>query len=300
MEIRHLRYFVAVAEELHFTRAAARLQTAQPALSQQIRRLERELGAQLFVRNNRSVELTHTGLVFLDHARRVLAEAERARQAAEKAIQGDLGGLTVGYLPQSAVSLLPELLVAYRARHPHVDIGLRELSNVDQADALMSNRIDIGLMTRQVDQAAVRAVHLRRVRMVVVMPADHRLADRRVIRLRELAEERWIHPASHSGPLYAACAKAGFEPLIGPQATEAVARMLLVAAGLGLAIDAEDAPRLRSHHVVYRAVVQPKITVDLVAAWRHDRASPLLEGFLDVARSVVRARRAGREGSHVI
>src|SRR5918999_5114969 len=129
MEIRHLRYFVAVAEERHFTRAAAKLRTAQPALSQQIRRLERELGTPLFHRTNRSVELTHSGHVFLHHARQVIEAANRAKRAARQAGRGDLGRLTIGLLAQPTVDLLPDLLAAYRDRHPDVDVELRELTN---------------------------------------------------------------------------------------------------------------------------------------------------------------------------
>jgi DNA-binding transcriptional LysR family regulator len=285
MEIRHLQYFVAVAEELHFTRAAARLQTAQPALSQQIRRLERELGTSLFNRTNRRVELTHAGRAFLDHARRVLAEADRAKHAAEQAAKGLLGSLTIGFVAQSSVQLLPDLLVAYRERHPQVDIELQELQNPEQAGALTRGEIDIGLMTRQVDDPRVRSLMLQRLRLVAVLPATHRLAERPSVRLRELAEERWIHPAAHSGPLYAACVKAGFEPNFGEQTTEHAARMTLVAAGMGIAVDVETAPRLPSRHLVYRPLARPQVTVELVAAWRVDRASALVQGFLDVARS---------------
>jgi DNA-binding transcriptional LysR family regulator len=283
---------VAVAEELHFTRAALRLQTAQPALSQQIRRLERELGAELFTRSNRSVELTDTGRVFLEHARRVLDEADRAKRAARLAVRGDLGRLAVGYAPETTDALLPDLLVAYRTAHPAVDLDLHQLRNADQMEALSDGRIQVGLMTFSVEDTDLDSIFLRRQRLVVALPASHRLAGKQSLRIRELAGERWVHPAANSGPLFNACAAAGFEPLIAQPTVEHAARMALVAAGVGVAIEIETNPRLASRHIVYRPLVRPEISVDVVAAWRPDRMSPLLDGFIESARSVRRSRRS--------
>jgi DNA-binding transcriptional LysR family regulator len=289
MEIRHLRYFVAVAEELHFTRAAAKLQTAQPALSQQIRRLERELGTPLFHRSNRSVEMTHAGRVFLHHARRVIEAADRAKRAAKQASEGDLGTLTIGFLAQPTVELLPDLLASYRDRHPHVEIELHEMQNQEQVDALMRGRLDIALMTHRARDSRVCAVALQRFRLVVAMPVNHGLAERSFVRLRDLSDEPWIYPVGSSGPLYAACAKAGFEPRIAQQATEHAVRLALVAAGLGLTLDLEAAGRTPNSRVVYRQLT-PEVCVDLVASWRRDRLSPVVEGFLGVARAAAKSR----------
>ena len=291
MEIRHLRYFVAVADELHFTKAAAKLRTAQPSLSQQIRRLERELGAELLVRTNRSVELTDAGRVFLEHARRVLAEADRARDAVSSAIKGELGTLTIGFASTTADELLPELFVSYRAHHPGVDLTLRELRNPDQIRALLDGQLDVGLGTHRIVDPRLSTMVLRQMRLVIAMPAHHPLAGRRDLRLQDLATERWIHPLGHWGPLHAACARAGFEPLIVHEETQHATRMMLVAAGVGLALDMESTLHPATQHIVYRPLVEPELTVQLVAVWRPERSSLILTGFLDTARAVAASTR---------
>jgi DNA-binding transcriptional LysR family regulator len=292
MELRHLRYFVAVAEELHFTRAAARLQTAQPALSQQIRNLERELKVQLFHRTRRSVQLTDAGRAFLEEARHVLAAVDRAQRAAQQARTGELGQLAIGFIPGVAPDLLPDLIRAYRARYPDVDVVLRELDTTQQIDALLAGKIQVGLLIAISDDRLQTHI-LRRQPFVVALPAEHRLAHQRSVRLRDLASERWIIPSLERSPvLFTACAREGFTPLVAQYATEHEARLALVASGLGIALIAGPG-RPKSRHIAYKPIDRPKLTADVVAAWRRDLPSPLVEGFLEASAQTASGQRPG-------
>jgi DNA-binding transcriptional LysR family regulator len=293
MELRHLRSFVTVAEELHFTRAAARLQTAQPGLSKQIRQLERELGVELFVRAHHSVELTDAGRVLLESVRRVLDETDQVRRNAQQAARGDLGQLTVGFVPEAAGELLPELLGPYRAQHPHVDLTLHELPRPDLINGLIDGQIQVGL---QVDpprphreEPQLHFLRLRRQRLVVAMHAQHRLAHRRSLRLRELADEQWIQTGGRSSRLVSACAKVGFEPMVIQPARTEESRLALVASGIGVAlVGGQWATHHLSSHLVYKPLERPTLTVDTTATWRKDRPSAIVDGFLDIARTVIR------------
>jgi DNA-binding transcriptional LysR family regulator len=289
MELRHLRYFVTVADELHFTRAAARLQTAQPALSQQIRKLETELEVQLLYRTKRTVQLTDAGRVFLEEARHVLDAADRAERAAQEARIGERGRLAIGFIPGVAGDLLPDLVLSYRARHPQVDVVLRELVTTDQIDALLSGQIQVGLLLALSDGRLETKI-LRRQPFVVALPAGHRYARRRTVRLRDLASDRWITPPpERSTVLFAACAQEGFTPLIAQHASEHEARLALVASGLGVCLVAGPGRPVESRHLIYKPIARPELTTDVVAAWRKDMPSPLVRGFLDASSRSVRA-----------
>ena len=176
MELRHLRYFVAVAEELHFGRAAIRLFIAQPSLSQQIRQLEEELGFPLLKRTKRSVELTDAGQVFLVAARNILAQVQEAKRAAQRAYRGEVGRLVVGYISSSTYDLLPVMLRAYRERFPHVEVALRELTTPTQVRALEENELQIGLLRLPISTPLVNVEVVRREPIVCVLPEEHPLA----------------------------------------------------------------------------------------------------------------------------
>src|SRR5438552_6461734 len=152
MELRHLRYFVAVAEELHFGRAAARLRISQPPLSQQIMGLERELGVELFRRTKREVQVTAAGRAFLDRARQVLAEVDRAIEAVRRAARGVVGRIEVGYVPTAEIRIVPRLLREFRKRYPQVEVGLHPLNPGEQVEALRHSRIDLALTRRLLDE----------------------------------------------------------------------------------------------------------------------------------------------------
>jgi DNA-binding transcriptional LysR family regulator len=243
MELRHLRYFVAVAEELHFRRAAERLCIAQPPLSQQIQALEAELGAQLFLRSRRSVSLTDAGQVFLQRARRILAEADAAGKEARRMALGEIGELRVGYTASLPLTeMFPRILSAFHAVCPDVGVRLQEMFTRDQLEALRTDALDVGFARYNATEARVDGLHFRLLRndpLVMAMPVRHPLADAPRVSLVQFAQEPFImYPetsgADLGGLLRRLCANAGFTPHIGQEAAEAVTQIGLVAAGLGV------------------------------------------------------------------
>ena len=195
MELRHLRYFVAVAEELHFGRAARRLHIAQPPLSRQIRDLERDVGTPLFERRPRGVELTPAGRAFLPEARLTLAQAERAQRTAQRAAMGETGRLRVGFVEAAAdTGILPDVLSFFRMHLPSIGLSLFEMDSLQQAEAFRDGRIDLGLLSSIPPDAArwlqVEVVH--REPLVLAMPPTHPLVGRKRLALRDLAGESFV------------------------------------------------------------------------------------------------------------
>src|SRR6202043_2962225 len=178
MELRHLRYFVTVGEELHFGRAATKLSIVQPSLSQQIHQLEDELGFPLLYRTKRSVELTDAGRVFLSEAKHVLAQVQEAKRAAQRAYRGEVGRLVVGYISSSTYDLLPVMLRVYRERFPAVDVALRELTTQEQLRALDQEYIQVGLLRLPISAPLLNAEVVRREPIVCVLPEQHPIATR--------------------------------------------------------------------------------------------------------------------------
>ena len=250
MELRHLRYFVAVAEELHFGRAAERLHMAQPPLSRQIRDLEREIGAELFNRVPRGAELTDAGVAFLPEARLTLAQAERAQRAAQRAARGEAGRLRVGFVEAAADSaVLPDVLGFFRLHLPDVGVSLFEMDAVQQADALRTGRIDLGVLHSVPPDAAqwLRVEPVYAEPMVAALTHGHRLAARARVALGDLAAEAFVFFPRPAAPvlydaLIARCRTAGFSPRVMQEATGWHTLAGLVAAGVGTALS-----RDRSH-----------------------------------------------------
>jgi DNA-binding transcriptional LysR family regulator len=287
MEQRHLRYFVAVAEELHFGRAARRLGISQPPLSQQIQALERELGVDLFRRTGRRVELTHAGAVFLGRSRAILAAAQDAARAARRAAIGEIGQLTVGFIHAATFTLLPGILRRFRERLPNVELDLRELASGTQVDALAEGRLDLGFLRPPIVNAAVRTAVLLEEPLVVGMPHRHRLAGRPTIALRELAVEPMVLFTPHRSPLYgqvlSACLAAGFSPNVVQEATHIMTIIALVRAGLGVALLPASAAAVRMEGIRYRTLDYTGPRAQTALAWRSGEASPLVLGFLESA-----------------
>lgn len=299
MELRHLRYFVTVAEELHFGRAAERLHIAQPPLSRQVRDLERELGLTLFSRANRRVELTHAGRAFLPEARRTLAQAERAKRAAQRAAGGETGRLRVGFVEAATYSgVLPDALGALRRRLPEVGLELFEQSSQQQTEALRDERIDLGIMHSPPHDAA-RWLGVERVMrdpMAVALPSAHPLAARARVALRTLAGEPFLMLRRPDGPglhdrVIAACQNAGFSPQVAQMAGQLQTLVGLVAAGVGVALLPASLAALRRPGVVYRPLIGLTIDMGTWAAWRAGEESPVRAQFLDALRGAARARR---------
>lgn len=290
MELRHLRYFRAVAEELHFGRAAEKLHIAQPPLSQQIQQLERELDVRLFTRSTRRVELTPAGEAYLKRAIAVLDAVDDAGAQARRIAAGVEGHLTIGCVGSATYSVLPRLVRALRDQLPHVEIGIRgEMLAPAQIDALLVGDIDIALLRPPVDHPALRSEVLRHDRLIAAVPAEHPLAQRDLLHVDDLRDQDLIAHAGQGrsvmGNLLATiCAAAGFAPRIRHEVSETSTLVTLVAAGLGVAVVPAPTAELDVAGVVYRPLEPGSLGVDLVAA--HLADSPAIERALGVLREV--------------
>ena len=287
MELRHLRYFRAVAEELHFGRAAERLLIAQPPLSQQIRQLERELGVTLLTRTTRNVELTPAGRAFLGKTIEILAAVEDAGEQARRIANGAEGRLVIGCVGSATYSLLPRLVRALRKTLPNVDLSVRgEMLAPAQLLALHAGEIDLGLLRPPVVDPDIAFEVIRTDRLLVAMPAEHRLTAQQIIATAELRDEDFISHAgrgrSRMGALLTTlCAEAGFTPRIQHEVAETSTLVTLVAAGLGVAVVPEPTAELDIAGVSYRPLLDSP-TIDLVAAYRSAAVPPLIANVLAV------------------
>lgn len=294
MELRHLRYFIAVAEELNFTRAATRLHIGQPPLSMQIRDLEEEIGVRLFERGPRRVALSTAGERFLLHARRILDGVEEAVAEARRAARGELGELRVGFTSSLPFTdLLPDALNAYRRRFPQVRLQLREMFTPEQFQSLVRGELDVGFVRLQAGTppAGIVLREVARNPLRLVVNAAHRLAGAAQVRLAELAGEDFISfPADVGtdlpGVLRALCRQAGFEPRIVQTAREATTQIGLVAAGLGVAVLPAPLESVRIARVRYLALAEPEAQFRLALAIREGELVPTLGGFLEVLESL--------------
>lgn len=291
MELRHLRYFVAVAEELHFGRAAARLRIAQPPLSRQIRALEGEIGTALFERTRRKVELTRAGQVFLDEVRRTFGQVERAVGLARRAGRGESGALSVGFVSVTTHTLLPVILRAFRDRYPGVDLSLREMPPSEQVVALREGRIEVGFLRAPLDEPTLGIEVVLSERLMAAMPSRHPLAAKKRIALRALSREPFVLFPRHLGPgfhdqIITLCREAGFSPRVIQEAPQMMTIASLVAVGLGVSIVPASVARMWREGVAFVPFSGKQPTADLVMAWRPDDSSPVLRAFLEVVRGL--------------
>ncbi len=296
MELRHVRYFVAAAEELSFRRAAERLHVSQPALSVQIAQLEDELGATLLDRDRHHVALTAAGKVFLDRARRLLHAADEAVRAAGRAARGETGRLAIGFIAQLSYEWLPTVLRSFRKRHPDVEINLTELTPTRQIEELVDRRLDLGIigLGLPTPHDELEVAVMSQERLVVALPLDHPMANRRRVALRELAQEKFIFTARVDAPafspwLLALCQRAGFEPEIALETDRSPSALNYVAAGFGVALFPAQIGRLAMPLVRFVPLDKSTPEYQLCVAWRKDNASPALERFLVTARAAVGA-----------
>ena len=289
MELRHLRYFVAVAEELHFGRAARRLNISQPPLSQQIRALERELRVDLFVRAARRVALTHAGKAFLEQAQAVLTASDDAAEAARRAARGEVGRLTIGFIDAAAFSLLPRILLQFRRLKPGVELALRELTGTAQLDALGKGEIDVGFLRPPVALDRFEVETLVRERFVAGIPARHPLARRELLRLEHLASEPFVMYTPGRSPLYnqilSACANAGFVPRVVQHSMHIMTLIGLVRGGLGVVLLPECARVVRMQGICYRRLRYRGALAETAIAWRRGDASPIMHAFREISRN---------------
>lgn len=285
MELRHLRYFVAVAEELHFRRAAERVFVAQPTLSQQVKAFEDEVGARLFERSRRSVSLTPVGAVLLPHARRVLAEVDRAEAAVRAAAEGRAGALRIGYEAPVMRDGLAEAVRAFRADAPDAVLDFWEAGSREQVEAVREGQADAGLVLLPVDERGVEVRTLGEAPMVVVLPSGHRLAGRETVALAELADEPQVAWARDPSPeVYDAYLRAsqaaGFVPTVVQEVRHVESLLGLVAAGVG--VGTVHAARVQPGYpgVTYARLVEPTLMIETGVVWQRGSESPLLARFL--------------------
>jgi DNA-binding transcriptional LysR family regulator len=304
IELRHLRYFLAVAEELSFSRAAERLGMAQPPLSQQIQRLEALVGHELFERRPR-VRLTPAGEAFLVAARSALAQVEQGVEASHRAARGEIGTVTVGFAASMILSVVPDVVRAFRRQCPGVDLQLRELSSAAQLAALREGRIDVAFVRESpFSDRELGCERLREEPFVAVAPPEHPLlrsmgsvgpAGRRPIPLDALAEEPFVHfPRAVAPGLYdlilALCQRAGFLPRVVQEAQEWLTIVGLVEAGVGVSLVPESFRKLRWGKVVYLPLDRSTARSTILLCWRAagDRTHehPAVQAFLRTARQV--------------
>ena len=283
MNLRQLQYFVAVAEEQHFGRAAARLHMAQPPLSQQIRALEADLGVQLLRRTTRRVEVTEAGRAYLERARSILAAVEDAGHEARLVASGSVGRLTVGCVGTATYSLLPRLARGLSEELPGIDFAFRgEMLVPDEVSGLRSGAIDIALLRPPVNDPALTVHHLRRERLVVALPSHHRLASRRRLSAGDLRGEPLIvHSMRRDSVMSEVVLRllhdAGVEPVVRHEVDETSTLVTLVAGGLGVAVVPEPVTALRLGGVTYLPLAGRDATTDLAVAHLSDRSESHLQ-----------------------
>ncbi len=289
MELRHLRHFVAVAETLHFGRAAEHLYMAQPPLSQSIRQLETEVGVPLFERTSRRVALTPAGLVFQAHALRILQSVDDAALAARRADLGEAGWLGIGFSASASYDVLPDVLRAFREAYPAVDLRLYEMNAAEQALALRESKIHLGLARPSIEEPGLVRETITREPFVVALPSAHPRAASADLDLADLAQEAFIlFPAlpkpSYGDSVLQVCAQAGFVPRAAQEVREMQTAISLVAAGMGIALVPAPVQNMQRQGVTYRPLRAPQAFTKLTAATRQDDLSPTLRNFLALLR----------------
>jgi DNA-binding transcriptional LysR family regulator len=288
-DTRQLRYFVALAERLHFGRAAAALHISQPPLSRAIRGLEEQLGARLLARTRRKVELTHEGARFYEEAKRILAQLESAALEVGAMAAGQSGRLRLGFVSLADFGVLPELLKSFKAARPGVSLALREMLSPEQAVALSAGELDFGLLLPPVAGELEHLV-VQSERFVAALPARHPAARRAgKVAMRSLAPEHFVMVPREIAPgLYdivaGLAARAGFLPRVAQEAIQMQTVVSLVSSGLGVAIVPASVANLGRRGVVYREIADPHPRLDLWLAWRRGGQGVMARDFLAHAR----------------
>jgi len=305
MELRHFRYFVTVAEELHFGRAAERLGIQQPPLSQQIQALERELGARLFERGSRKVALTDVGALFLVEARATLAQAERAVAVVRRAAAGEIGEIRLGYTASSPFTVVvPQVIYAFRQRYPGVHLKLVGMTTREQLAALAARRLDLAFIRSPFAPfpPEIAAINVVNDRLMLACRAEHPFATLPSVPVPALASEPFVMFERDAGTgiwdqIVAICADHGFGPTVVQEAREAATLIGLVAAGLGVTILPDSLRRIQVEGVVYRPLDTAQAASTILLAQRRDETAAAVRAFVQLAEETVRGSPAAEEGS---
>lgn len=293
MELRHLRYFVAVAEDMHFGHAAQRLHIVQPALSKQVAALERELGVELFTRAKQRIEFTPAGKAFFAEARDILQRADHAARTAKMTASGAIGSLDIGFIGHAMFSFLPPALREYRRRYPGVRFVLQELPSAVQVQELSDGRLDAGFVRPSGHDELVSLLTVSREAYVVGLPEEHPLASGGLVDLAACADETFVlvsqtdAPMSFDGAL-AVCHSYGFTPAIIEQGSTPAARFGMVSAGVGVTIVPESSMRYPWPGIAFRPLTKRDVTVDLAFAWSTTNESAALRSFRATVEELLR------------
>lgn len=298
MELRHLRYFVTVAEELHFGRAARKLHISQPPLSTQIRSLEGELGVTLLNRNQRHVALTHAGNAFLGEARNILARLDQAVLMTRRAGRGEVGELAIGFISVADYNVLPIVLREFRARFPLVNLTLRESTTDAQVRDLVAGRIDVGFLLPPVADPSLSSAPILREPLIAALPDRHPLARKPgKLALAKLRDAPFIlFPRPMAPGMYddilSFCRSAGFSPRVEQEAVQMQTIVSLVSAELGVALIPASISNMQRTGVTYKSLREVSPLTEIHLAWRGGDEMPTLRVFTDLALQAARARLA--------
>ncbi|GAB2921936.1 LysR family transcriptional regulator [Paraburkholderia jirisanensis] len=287
MELRHLRYFVAVALEGNFTRAAEKLGIGQPPLSQQIKSLERELGVELLHRTSQGAELTPAGAAFLTEAQRVLDAAQGAIRAAQRAARGETGRLRIGFTGSATFNpLVPSLIRRFKLRYPSVELTLQEANSTVLLDALRDEQLDaVFFRPGRIPLAGIQMHRFADERMKIVLPATHPLASKKRLPLAALADQAFVLVPGPAGvtlydEIVRACGEAGFSPLLAQPAPQLASVVNLVAAGLGVSIVPADIAQVQVKGVRYLDVQGTQLSARLALGWREGEPEAALANLI--------------------
>lgn len=289
IELRHIRYFIAVAEELNFGRAAARLHIAQPPLSVQIQVLERELGVKLFDRTGRRTSLTREGEVFLLEARQICDQVSRARRAVNQAASGELGRLRIAGVPYAFMEVLPTVVPKFRRQNPNIVVDLREASTQESLDSLLAGTVDVAYVRQGDPVEGLEVEPVRTGTLEVVVPQGHRLAGVGSIDIIDLANEPFVATSRHISPYYydqtlSALAAAGITPRMVVEATSIQAQLGYVACGMGVSLVPNSFKSSDSKYVEWVGLQEPIVSTDVAVAWASGLIPPVVDHFLNIAR----------------
>lgn len=291
MELRRLRYFIAVAEELSFSRAAVRLRMAQPPLSNQIKQLEKELGVLLFERTSRGVRVTQAGELLLEEARRLFVQMDQTVRIVQQVGYGEVGRLTLGFVPSSSNEVLPPILRAFTDRFPGIELFLREMRPDLIVQRLRDKQIDAGFLYLPLEDASLNIEGVSREPLVLALPETHPLASEPRVELQAVANEPFILPARYQlmpglyGQVTEACRQAGFVPNAVQKDVWLMQTIVgLVAGSIGVALVPASLQNLRRKGVVYKSVYGLSPTVELGMIWRGDDRGEVLSSFLQMTK----------------
>lgn len=290
IDLRRLRYFVVVAEEQNFSRAAVRLHIAQPPLSDQIKRLENALGVRLFDRSSRGASLTEAGELLLGEARRLLVQTDQTARMVRRVGNGEVGRLTVGFVPSASNSVLPPILSRFREQYPEVQLYLQEMNPDWLVSGLHEGRIDVSLFYLPFEDRMLAHEPISREPLVVALPEEHAMAREEEVDLCDLAEEPFVLPARYRmpglhGQVLEACREAGFEPDAVQKEVWLMQTIVgLVAGGIGVALVPASLRNLPRAGVIYKTIRNLSPTVEMGIVWRRNDPGVVLSSFLRVAR----------------